>query len=97
MAGSGVVRRSARWVAMGVGFVVLAFELIPIIGVGLERVQDDLSFRNRAFGATSLALAAAGVALLVWAARRGWLPKALVIVIVGLVGVYVQAIASGVV
>jgi hypothetical protein len=76
-----------------VGLIVILFELITIVGVGLELVRHGPSARNRVFGAASLVLAAGAVGVLARATKRRWLPKATGLVAGGLVGVFLIAIA----
>ena len=90
-----MTERLARWVLVVVGLAAASMELIAIVGVGLELVRHGPSGGNRAFGVASLCFAGAAVALLVWAALRGWLPKAIGVVVVGLVGVFLIAVAPG--
>lgn len=89
--------RTGRWLLVGVGLIIVVFELITIVGVGVELVRHGPSARNRVFGGVSLVVAAGAVGVLSRAAKQGWLPKATGIVAVGLIGVFLIAIApSGV-
>lgn len=90
-------RPISRWIGIGVGLTVVLFELITIVGVAVELVRYGPSARNRAFGVASLMLAAGAIWVLGRATKRRWLPRATGWVAVGLVAVFLIAIApSGV-
>lgn len=88
---------ASRGVLVAVGLLVVTFELTIIVGVAVELLRNSASQGNRVFAVVSLVFAAAALGVLTTAMRNGWFPKGLLLVAVGLIGVYLIAVApSGV-